>query len=80
MDSNLTAKFRPQQFNSRFKLKHPYKMGRYNWLLRYNWRIDSYLHHVLSVLHYKSSHAPYAIRKKYRKAATRFEQLHRKII
>lgn len=80
MDPNRTTKFRPQQFNPLFKLRHPYKMGRYNWIMRLNWSAKNYLHHVLSVLHYRSSHAPYAVRKKHIVHAKRFEVQHRRIL
>lgn len=80
MGSNLMTKFRPQQFNSRFKIKHPYKVGRYNWIPYFPWTTENYLHHVFSVLHYKSSHAPRPIRQKWSLRAKLFEQAHRRII
>ena len=79
MDSNPKKnKFRPQQFNSKLKLK--LRLGIYNWQPRFGWSLKNYLHHVFSVLHYKSRHAPGPIMKKWHVAARRFERKHQKII
>lgn len=81
MDSNLKKDmFRPQQFNPRFKLKRPYRVGRYNWIPYFPWSLKNYLHYVHSVLHYKSSHSPEPIQRKWKMTYKRFERKHQKII
>ncbi len=76
----MLSKFRPMQFNPLFNLRSPYKVGRYNWIMRSSWSINGYLHKVHSVLHYKSRHAPYPVRKKWQKITDIFEKKHHKII
>jgi len=74
MDSNPGMKFRPQQLHRKFSIKHS------NWQPRSKWSPKDYLLHVFSMLHYKSRHAPRPIQIKWRKASTRFERQHHKII
>jgi len=76
----MLGKFRPQHFNPLFNLRSLYKVGRYNWILRAEWTLNSYLIKVHSQLHYRSSHAPCAVRKKWRKVTDIFEKKHHKII
>lgn len=76
----MNIKFRPQCFNPLSKIKSPYKVGRYNWIMRAEWTIAGYLHKVHSQLHYLSSHAPYPVRKKWSKIANKFEHRHHKIL
>ncbi len=76
---NKTHKFRPQELGPAFKIKHPCKAAVYNWRPRFGWTLKTYLHHVFSVLHYRSSHAPQPIQKKWRKAATKFGNSHKKV-
>jgi hypothetical protein len=76
---NKTYKFRPQILDNAFKIKHCYKTAVYNWRPRFSWTLKTYLHHVFSVLHYRSSHAPKPIQKKWRKFTIKFENFHKKI-
>jgi hypothetical protein len=76
----VTAKFRPIQFNPLFTLKSPYKVGKYNWRKRTGWSINGYLLKVHNQLHYKSSHAPYPVRKKWKKITDIFIKKHHKIL
>jgi len=82
MDShpNRTKKFRPQTYLVSFHSRTLVPRGRYNWIPRLKWSAKNYLHHVFSVLHYKSSHAPGPIQQKWRIAARKFEHRHRKIL
>jgi len=79
-DYRQGKKFRPQQFSWGFRVKHPVKISHYNYRPYWNLTLKNYLHYVFSVLHYRSSHAPEPIQRKWRRAAIRFEQQHRKIL
>ncbi len=70
--------FRPQEFNGRFKLSNP--VGQYHYRPRLKWNLGNYLQHVLGVLHYRSSHAPNPVRKKWKLVANRFVIKHKKIV
>lgn len=72
--------FRPQQFNNKFKLGLSHKAGVYNWRPRRGWTMKNYLHHVFGILHYRSSHAPLPIQKRWRIAARHFESRHRNFL
>ena len=76
---NKTKKFRPQDFLVRYSLRHMTPRGQYNWLPRLAWNNRNYLHKVFSVLHYRGSHAPVPVQKKWRTVAERFSQRHHKI-
>ena len=80
MSYKRTEKFRPQGFSMAFRLHTKFRVGIYNWQPRFDWTIKKYLIHVFSVLHYRGSHAPEPIQQKWRRAAKRFEQQHRKIL
>jgi hypothetical protein len=73
-------KFRPQQFSLKFRLKHLPKTGSYNYVPYFKFTLKNYLHYLFSILHYRSSHAPDSIRKKWRHVAYRFEQKYKKIL
>lgn len=72
--------FRPQEWNGKFKLKHRGKIGQYHWTQRRSFSIKTYLQHVGGVLHYRSSHAPLNIRKKWKAVAKNFEAKYRKSV
>lgn len=75
-----TKKFRPQEGLVRLYLSGLNPRGKYNWNTRYSWSIQNYLHHVFHVLHYRSSHAPVPIQKKWRIAAKKFLDKHERIL
>jgi hypothetical protein len=81
MDSrpNKTKKFRPQDFLVRYQLRHMTPRGRYNWLPRFAWNNQNYLHKVFSVLHYRSSHAPVPVQQRWRHVAERFLAKHKRM-
>ena len=76
----MFSKFRPQEFNPLFNLRSLYKVARYNWILRDEWTLNSYLHKVHSRLHYLGRHSPYPIREKWEKITLIFEKKHHKIL
>lgn len=76
MESNQKSlMFRPENFSGKYKLKYNpvghyhYKERRYT--NKHVWRVGGYLH-------YLADHAPYAVRKKWRKAFKHFCKLHPK--
>lgn len=71
-------KFRPYDFDPAYFLRSLKPRGRLNWVPRMPWNSENYLLKVWSVLHYRSSHAPKPVQKKWRTTALQFQRKHRK--
>lgn len=70
-----SLKFRPENFSGKYKLKYN-PVGHYHYQERrytnkHVWRVGGYLH-------YLADHAPYIVRKKWKKAFRKFCKLHPK--
>ncbi len=74
-------RFRPQEFNKRWAIKHfrqtGHTMGEYNWQSRTRYYRDCDRNHkhlirTFAQLHYLGSHAPAPIRAKWRKVEQQF--------
>lgn len=71
-------KFRPYDFDLAYFLRSLTPRGRLNWIPRMRWNSENYLQKVWSVLHYRSSHAPKQIQKKWHLTAMKFQQRHKR--
>jgi hypothetical protein len=72
----MTYKFRPQEFNGKFKLKYR-NIGQYHWCQRQN--ISNHRERVGAQLHYLAGHAPIKIALRWMPIAHRFFTRYKKL-
>lgn len=70
----MIKKFRPQEFNTKFKLKNN-PVGKWHWIDHRHF--PTHFHRMAAQLHYLADHAPKPIRLKWRNAWKKFEQKYR---